>query len=252
MIFFFKPSTIQLDCFTHRPDVYRFFPIVKGNKCFPNWWKNLKNPYFDFETMKIKANMKSCSGFLDFYMNSICIKFWSDLAIEMKNTNDIEFKWQFGDFQTQLQTHTNDQFPNYLDGGEHIQIKFWSPWLFKCKKDINWVWVGNSWEENFNNEMNIPPGVLNFKHQHATHVQLFLKCEKNKVTRKFFKSNTPLVNIFPMSEKKIIVHNHLIDQGEYKKMQSSQVSALGFFTKKYFQGLKLTKEKESKCPFGFK
>ena len=56
MFFFFKRKEIVLDCFTHRPDTYEYFPIEKSTKHFPQWWKDLKveipDDYTIGQTMK--------------------------------------------------------------------------------------------------------------------------------------------------------------------------------------------------------
>lgn len=254
MIFFFKPSTMHLDCFTDRPDVYEYFPIEKGNKCYPNWWKNLPDKQtFDIENMKVNKTMKTCVGFLDFHTKSICMKLWSDLAIRITNDEKTGLKnwaYQFSDRHSKIDIHGVEQFEGYVKNYfQHFKII--SPWIFNCKEDISWVYVGNNWSEDLCNEMHIVPGVVDFKYQGNTQINFFLKLSGNS-TFKIFKHNTPLINMFPMTEKKIKIHNHLITSEELNNKKKKSVSVS--FSKKYYKIRNILKKQkeESKCPFGFK
>lgn len=253
MIFFFKKSKIHLDCFTDRPDIFDNFPIVKGSKCYPDWWKNLEDSSFDFSTMKRNINMKHCVGLIDFFSQSLSIRLWSDLAVKLINMHgQLQAGCQFLDYRTDIAHHPKTQYQNYFDTDEFFHLKINSPWFFKCKEDIKWVWVGNSWSKNLNNEMIIPPGVLDFKYQNNTNIQFFLKCSKNQSVEKIFYADTPIVNFFPMSEKKVVVHNHLLSSEELKNIHHRNV--LSFVDKQFYRKKNLIKdrEKQSKCPFGFK
>jgi hypothetical protein len=247
-MFIFKPKQLHLDCFTENSGVYDLFPIVKGSKCYPEWWLNLPKSDFDYEFMDQTRNMKTCVGFTDFFQNSVCIRLWSDLAIKLSKEDNTEIYWKykFSDPKNKIHTHVRDEFNGFLDMN-YQQLKIETPWRFKCKEDVNWLFVGNPYSKNLNNDMNILPGILNFKYQTTTNIQLILKVENNQA-EKIFTHNTPLVNLFPMSDKKIVIHNHLVSSEEYKKIATH----LGSFENSYKKMKNIFKINESKCPLGFK
>lgn len=247
MFFSFKRSVIHLDCFTHRPDVYEYTPIVKGTQCMPDWWKKLEKPKFDFETLKNFQTMKSCAGFIDFFANSVSIRLWCDLAIKLNKNKTLSYN--FSDSETPMHSHVPSEYGNYINS-DYQQCKIISPWLFSCKKDINWVWVGNQWNENLNNDTTVLSGISNFKKQFGTNIQMIVKYNKYNEVHNFYKQGTPFVNIFPMSEKKVKIHNHLISVDEQLQM-SYKSSSIKFFNK-YFRMNQIKAEQEkSKCPFHF-
>lgn len=247
MFFFFKRSTIHLDCFTDRAYVYETSPIVKGSECLPNWWKKLKKPEFDFGEMKSHLNMKTCAGFIDFYTNSVCIRLWSDLAIKLSPGKILHY--MFSDAKSSLVSHPPMQYEGYLsDAYQHIKLI--SPWHFNCKEDINWICVGNQWNEKYTNEMLITSGILNFKRQRTTNIQAFLKYDKHHID-KIYEFGTPLMNIFPMSEKKIKIHNHLVKTEDLPFVIKNYPTDHMTFLKKYYNYSKIRTEKKSKCPFHF-
>jgi hypothetical protein len=63
-------------------------------------------------------------------------------------------------------------------------------------------------------------------------------------------SGQPMVNIFPLSERKIKIHKHLISHNEIGKLGLDSLG-ISFFGK-YNKIKRIMKEKERKCPFGFK
>lgn len=252
MFFFFKRSTIHLDCFTDRPDVYSFTPIVMGSECLPEWWKKLKKTDFDFDfdNFKSKNNMKSCAGLIDFFSKSVCIRLWSDLAIRIKSSEKI-INYQFADSSSSMHFHPKEQYKNYLNE-EYCQFKITSPWYFNCNDDINWTWVGNSWNQNLTDDTHFLPGSVNFKRQMTTNIHAIVKFEGNLEKGFILNHNTPLVNLFPMSEKKVKIHNHLMTKDELFKYRLTNYSPI-VLNKVYYYVNRLKKEKEqkSKCPFHF-
>lgn len=248
MIFFFKPKKIHLDCFTNRNDVYSYFPIVEGNKTFPEWWKKLPKTYNDDVS---SVTMKSCVGFIDFFRNSISLRLWSDLIIHLQKNPEPSCYWKFSDGISKMDVNSPQRLDGFVDPTEHLSIKIDSPWAFSCKEDIQWVTVGNNWNKNTINKFTNLNGILNFKYQSSTNIQIMCdlpkKYEKNEI---FLPYETNLLNFFPMSERPVQIHNHLISDEEFKKydLKMSGIS----FSNIYRNIKKIVDNNESKCPFGFK
>jgi len=84
-------------------------------------------------------------------------------------------------------------------------------------------------------DINILPGILNFKEQHNAHINMFIKKDR----RVELKHNTPLIQCVPLSGSKLEIKNILVTDQEYKHLKQS---GYGFsFTGLYKNRLKLIK-----------
>ena len=251
MLFLFKKKTIHLDCFTNRNDVYTLFPIVKTLKCLPDWWKNLEQSHIK-QNGEVKLTMKHCSGFIDFFRQGVSLPLWSDLYISLGETPIEGVSWNFADGINRLSSHPNEQFSGFSDNCEMIQhIKIDTPWLFESKDDLKWLISPNPWCTEKIDKISILPGVLNFKYMNEPNINGLVIY--NNTQRSFIiETGTPLMNIIPISESKVIIHNHLISNDEYDRKRLGK-SPRAFFLNKYNKTLKIVKKRESekKCPFGF-
>jgi hypothetical protein len=247
MIFFFKPKKIHLDCFTNRNDVYSYFPIVESSKAFPDWWKKLPKS-------SLKENtMKNCAGFTDYYANSISLRLWSDLLITLINDKDngIYYEWKFSDKISTIVTHTKKQYGNFLDETNQQHLKIGSPWQFSCKEDLQFMAIGNPWNEGLINRITILNGSLNFKYQNTTNINIVSNYPKpDESSEILLESGINLYNFFPLSERPIEIHNHLVSNEEYNKLEQKNIAIS--FVNKYVKTKKIIEQDEIKCPFGFK
>lgn len=244
MLFTFKPKKIHLDCFTYRPDVYEFSPITYGTQTYPEWWKNLSKGSFDFESMQPKPTMKTCSGFIDYFKKAVTIPLWSSLAIKLMPSEDGNMMWHFADKQSAAEVHDRFQFEGYV-GKDYQHLKLTSPWQFVCKEPVSWVWSGNPWDSLLLYKAIVLPGVVEYRYQHSTEIQLMLHRESAQQNI-MLEHGTPLVNLFPMSERAVQLHNHLVSEQEFAKIAVKSRRVV--FTNMYRYTKNLLQNKE-KCPF---
>ena len=121
MIFFFKRSTITVDCFTSRKDVYDFSPVDYSNKFYPEWWKKLdKQVYNSFYP---EATMKTCEGFIQNYQTGFIVPLWSDLSVRLGSTNSTDYNWQYADEISVARIHSVQQRGTYLPPDLYSHIK---------------------------------------------------------------------------------------------------------------------------------
>jgi len=247
MIFFFKPKVIHLDCFTKQSDVYEFFPIDYSHKFYPDWWKSLPKVIPMMQPQGL-STMKLCTGFNNFYANGITIPLWSDFLINIRGK---QTSWKFSDQNTEMMSHLFIQMNNYLNGDEYFHYKIFSPWSFKCKEDVNFMWVQSTWSFNKPEEIIIPPAIIDYKYQIGTNINFFGKyVAENTKKDILIEAGQPMVNIIPLSERKLKFHNHLIGQDEYNKIVMPYKIQSKFHSL-YNNRKKFLDKKESKCPFGF-
>ena len=250
MIFFFKKKTIHLDCFTDRTDIYNYWPIQKTTKFYPNWWRNLEDSH-------IKPNgdwvstMKNCTGVTDFYRYGVTLPLWCDLKINLGESADNGgIGWYFADEKSTALVHPNFQFYGFAPDIELQHFKIGVLWFFRTKEDVNWVFVENTWSTGQMNKFCIPPGILNFKYHSSINTNLFFMYD-GKEKSFILENGTPLANLIPMSDSKVIIHNHLISTAEFN--QKNDIENTVSFSNRYLTKRRLAKKRESekKCPFSF-
>ena len=135
---------------------------------------------------------------------------------------------------------------HHNDPWRTVVVPYWiSPWIFSTKQEIKWSWIQNTWALNELKEFTIPPAVVDYKHNNFTHINMFIHKNTNK-SKVLINAGTPLINLVPMSDKKVKIHTHY-DPDRFDAIQ--QLNTRFSYTKFYNKKKKLTKEK--KCPFGF-
>jgi hypothetical protein len=236
---FIKPTTLHVDCFTSNKTVYNFAPIEYSSKFFPEWWKKLPKETLDSNNMP-QATMKTCTGFLSIYKNSIIIPCWEDMVIQ---TTETEIKCDSISKSTPFANHPYKQREGYLKNFHHTKII--SPWNFRCKRDVGFSWQKPMY--NFENPIDfiLMDGVISFKYQNATHINLLFRKTPKTVMIGFLQ---PLVLLTPHTEKRLVFKNHLVSEQEMQDNANMLVKYInGYNTIK-----KLIDEKDrKKCPFHF-
>jgi hypothetical protein len=247
MIFFRRPGVIHVDCFTHRADVFNFSKIDHSKKFIPEWWKKLPKNHPTHEHPY--ATMKTCPGFVDLFQKGVILPLWSDLSIILGEIGNNNVGWQYVDQLSELAVHDAEQRGSYLPEDTFQQIKLRSPWILQTKKDLDWGVHGVSWCHADPFLMLFSEGVVNFKWQPGTNINFFLKREK-EIRNILIEAGQPMLQFIPLTEKKIVLHHHLVDEKDVVKITSGLKYPK--FVNGYNQGKKILEEKESKCPFGFK
>ena len=237
MIFKFPKKKIVLDCFTFHETVVKAAPIDYAIKHIPSWWKELPNSYLIefFPT----GTMRGCVGMTEFYRNSIAIPLWTDLMIDIKQN---QYQWQFADYMSQGAVHNLEKEATNFLPKNYGHLKIISAWHFKCKENINWMWNTPLYNLNTNPEIIVPPAIVNFKKQTSTNINLIFR--KDEIKQICINAGTPIVLLTPMSDRKVEIVRHLVDEQEFKRQNKYSIS----FTKTYLTEQKLT-QKNASCPF---
>jgi hypothetical protein len=238
--FFHRRKKVTVDCFTSDGYAYKYAPIIRGPKAFPNWWTKLPvaDPY-DINYSSVKdMNMRKCYGFLELYKRSIILPSWTDFRFKVTPNNGYTWIKVSGPDPAE---HSKIQF----DGGfnDYYHSKLVSPWSFKEKTDVHFLFTAATWNlENY--DFLIPPGVMEFGVNHNTNINLLIPKKKNEYFF-YIPVAKPLVHMIPISDKKIEIRNHLISQDEMDRMFPPTTTMRGI------NPLLDIMYKEKKCPFGF-
>lgn len=217
---FCKRKEIVLDCFTTNASVYSFTPIQKASNFIPSWWKNIpKKTTFDNEYVKNipLRTMKGCTGLTDSYRLGLVLPLWSDLIINVR-LDEIYYQWASSVFETEF--HPPEQHDFQLN---FYHTKLVCPWRLRCKENINFYFSSPFWNltEFYNDpskNFHILPGIMNFNLPLNPNVNMFFVKKQFDL---FLKCNTPIYYISPLTEKNIIIKNHLVSDYEYKKLDTT-------------------------------
>lgn len=214
--FFFKKPEVVLDCFTRSSHVYDNAKINYGIKYIPRWWK---------ETPKRLDNgdltIKNCIGVSDLYKTSIVIPSWFEMRLHIHAVNDPDNMWYTWEASNEDVitdgSHDPAQFKNFaLMNGCNIKLN--SPWKFRTKEFVRFTWTQPSWNmRHMMDNLTILPAVVDYKYQPDTNIN-FLCINKERANDIVIEPLTPLVMLHPMTEKKVIIKNHLVDDKEYDRL----------------------------------
>jgi hypothetical protein len=241
MIFIFKKPKIILDCFTASSGAMEN-KIDYANKFLPEWWKtapkNVDNDFFSTSTIK------RCQGIIDTYRQGLMIPLWSDLAFKVQ---DGLYQWQFADHKSGADVHDSNQFDFYVDPKYYGHVKLASPWLIKSKDNVKFYWTKPFWNYKPNNPFFITDGVIDFKYNHSSHINMFINLTMNHLF--MINAGSPIIHALPLSDKDILIKTHLVSN-EFMEQNTKNVYT---FINKYrsSKNAEIKKEKESKCPFNF-
>ena len=241
-MFFFRRPKLVLDMFTLHQNLIQSAPIEKSTKFFPEWWQKLPKNSVDMGGTFPIGTMKFCKGFLDYYRNSFTIPLWSDLAIIVNE--DKQYSWQFADRVSIASQHPERQHEGFMPHTQYAQMKLVSPWYGRMKEKINWVWTSPAWNFIKPEQLIIPPGVVDFKYQCSTNINLFFSIEKPM--NLIIPFGQPMVHITPMTEKNVEIRRHLVSKEEIDRISSIQNEVV--FLNKYSTVSKNI-EKFAKCPY---
>lgn len=250
--FFHRTPEIHVDCFTCDNDVYINTPIVKAGKTFPDWFKDLPKAEHKFliddKTGKhfhdANYNLKNCQAVLELYKRGIVLESWCEYHMEMDMKNLTPHYWWSGVKSKGIEFHPKIQIGKGFNNYHHMKLM--SPWYFREKTGIKFMWVGAEWAlDKFN--FKILPGVISYDTQSATNVNIMYPYETKQFT---IPIGNPLVHIIPLSEKRMNFKNHLISKEEHKMilMDSGKVSFYGW---RNILELRERNKKRGTCPFGF-
>lgn len=240
-MFWFKPRKIHVDCFTKVETIAQVNPIRKAHHFVPDWWKKLDNTFPSTNSHGLvthRGTMKHCTGFIELHKRGLIIPMWSDLVIEVLN-GSYRYEMALDDYGNGGQAvawHNPEQHGNSYNN--MINLKIGSPWKLREKTGIDFLYTSYTWETAKTlPKMQFLNGILNFKHQASTNIQTMLPVE-NQQSRMEIEAGVPIMQLIPLSDKKIEPHIHVLSVAEFEKFK--HVEATFKFQRSY-----LTKIKQS-------
>lgn len=236
MFFFCKPKTITLDAFTSKPQVAELLAPDYASKFKPRWWYDVptEGEIILPSGIAVKNNtIKRCRGFKDYYSNAaIVIPLWDSFILEF---NDAGSRFSFAGNDSHMEYQIDIQRgPEYLK--DFHQMKLSSPWRFKEKSGINFLFSQAFYNFKDPTKFIMPPAIVNYRYQAATEVNFFVrKPNEGDVERLELEAGHPLVHLTPMSEARVVVKTHVVSNEDLRKVESPSL----FFAGRYGKAKKL-------------
>lgn len=257
---FFKKKPIYLDCYTAQTHVYDMFKIESAKKHVPDWFKNLPSTFTDPRSAVPLPTVKTCSGLGNFFKSGYIIPMWCDAQFGLTAVNNgfssgVQLATKFAD-TTQSQVHVQQQIgEGFMPDSTYIHYKVYSPWVFECSEDIDWAWMQPTYNYKFPDEIVLLPGIIEFKYN----TNVFINFSMRQMDRDGspnllpIEAGEPLVQLIPLTEREVVVRNHLVDKDHWQQIYEKNNHAFFFNNhNKKRNLLKRQEEAQSKCPFGFK
>jgi hypothetical protein len=173
-----------------------YFYIYPNN--LPKYFKNIPTtlPHFNLKDHTVRT----CSGFLNFYTNSITFKSPCDIEIKHEDGKVTSFfgKGLLNDTK-RFKLHPNEQFLDYINQEKYLFICKLSLDIFiQCKYPV--FMVNSLWDFN---KIDIFNGVINAKDPIDLNFFIAFPRDKKNI---FIKQNDPLFHLVVLSNKKIKIN----------------------------------------------
>jgi hypothetical protein len=247
MMFFFKPKPIYIDCFTANVCAHEYAPIQLANYFLPEWWKQLPKTFTMVENEHLsfpQSTMRRCAGFIDMYSKGLMLPLWSDFSVEV--TSEGRAMWRYADGESTCAYHDPQQVGYFFEESNVLHMKMFSPWVFCSKENIQWYFTQPIWNHKITGDFFIPSGVVNYKYQNTTHINMLIKKQDTMFT---IAQGTPMAHMVPLSDRPVKIKNHLLSKEEF--LHKKELSKAIHFENSYYKKMKILQAKESKCPFNF-
>lgn len=233
-MFFLRSKEIVVDAFTRYEDILKDFPLSNASEFIPEWWKNTPKSEL-VDDLYESPTLRTCSGVLDLFKKGLIMPLWTDIAVAVK---DGEYRWQCADRNTELSIHPSYQWNKFADSEKFGHLKLNSQWVIKTKENIDWMFLEPTWHLGMDKKYTITQGIIN-AHYVGMPINTQIMVDISADTKFMLKAGQPIAHIIPLSDKKIKVVRHVVDDKEWAKQADFRRTT---FTNSYHNKVK-------KCPF---
>ncbi len=214
---FLRKQRIEL-CF-HTCEQRPFSDILPPEKAtlhYPQWFKNI-SPKTE------QPSMRACPGYIDFFKKSIAVPLWRDYEITYSgnNINNIQIAGVHSD---EVHHHVEQHHPKQWGGGFPNQphLKLMSPWLITCNTTTPFLISEASWHKTANDYI-IPQGVVDFKVNTGSHVNMFLSPSIQQKTL-MLEAGNPIVYITPLDDIEVDIKIKDVSVDEWRRLLNYRFS----------------------------
>jgi len=242
--FIFKRKQLNVECFVNSHRIATTYPIRKSIHYIPEWWKKLDPTYYAPHNLTNKPyehpTVRSCYGIVELYKAGLIMPLWSDTDIFLEKTEEMaSYSYQAVAESVRITQHRPEEYGNNFKNFHHMKLI--SPWILRERSGVKFLFVPCTWSHLAEApELKVVPGIVNYKHQHTTNVNWFVPH-----TNAYFRleAGLPLVQMIPLTDKKIKITTHVLDSLEYEKLRTTM------HHHKFKVGFQKV-VKENRCPMG--
>lgn len=225
-----RKSKKVVDFVTNDYMVYNYFKIEEGRSFIPSWWKDID--------LKDTQTLKRCPGFINSFKYSYVMPLWTSIEIDIDKEGQIAIRTSDG--TTKITSHDPIQRGAYLSEKEYVHIKLESPWLAYSKNHTQWNISPCSWNsEILIDKYVIPTSIRSFDVSYSTNIHGFIRRQYQNIK---LKAGTPIVHMFPMTDRKPKV-NCIYDPDAFDRLLQSLPSRFGFVSS-YYEKRRIMKNKK--------
>ena len=203
------------------------FSANNGHKLMPDWARSLGK-----STNENILNMNTCPGFVDLLKKSVALPLWMDHRITYQGSQLLDVQLP-GVSDKQIlkfvQQHHSSQWGNAFKQSSHVKLM--SPWLVTCDSDLEWLMHDPTWHKNNSmGQYTLTPGLLNFKYQSGTAVNMFLTpSEKpNTIT---LEAGTIIAYLTPLADVDIEIECKRVSDDEWYSLLKHQFTFTNMYNK---------------------
>jgi len=227
---------VKLKCYTHDKSVFELQKLEYKTKP-PSWWKKIKNFAHKFD-IRSGVNIpvptiKTCPGVADYIRKPITLKLWSDVIFNIKPDGKVKLAEPIESFnRIGGGVHEDYQYGKELYPGRTV-FKLYGPWAIEGSDRTEFMLKEIHYSEDLRkHDILISPGIANFKDQHTLNVFLVFPIKEEEYTVQL-KYGTPIMSIYPMTDKKVELEHYLIPKTEWDAFQNNYPST---FLGRYYAG----------------
>ncbi len=245
---FLRPKKIVLDCFCRSQQLAEMF--APRPAAMPQWMLD-KPGLVEEETLEHKVmSIRNCSAINELYASSLQLVAWADYDLLVDRDRGI-YK---SDSTGNAESHPIEQYSGGFGGWAHVKLL--QPWFFQEKTGVQWSWQDDVYHRDDPGLYRILPGVVEYKYQHSTHVNLIVpRPRQSGVNYKIgIRAGDPLVLLRPEAHgARVELRTHVCTEEELEK----RFTVWRFSPwATYIRRRKIMSELEaragqSRCPFGF-
>jgi len=228
MFFWKKRKSVQVRCYPTFSQIRDLFPITHTKKFIPDWWKTLPSTIAD-TSGKETTTLKSCPGFIELYKRGISLPMWRDTVVKYDQNRILDVEVSTGeDINQWFVLHPPEQMGNAFSPCLHLKVI--SPWFLETAEPVPFLMIDMMWNRKTLQDYSIPPGVLEFKYQHGTHVNMFFEPTTEYKEVKF-QAGTPLIQLIPLTDIDIELVICEYDEAKLRSMKPYSWTANNVYAK---------------------
>ena len=186
--------------------MFELFPIKYAKDVIPSWFKKIPTSKQLDDIVSypnVKTSLKHCTGITDLYKQGFIIPLWTDFLIDTTVEGEVFFDIKAGSKKPLVHWDPDNK---WKANSEYFTMhKLDSPWHIKTKQSCNMLFTNTFWNTRFP-QLQAVNGVVDFKYTYSTNVNFILRKEPFRV---LFEAGTPFIHVIPLTEAKIVLHQHL-------------------------------------------